>query len=310
MKTPSSKGPIVMDCQWGLCRVWLGTAVACMFILYMCTAGCGSPEQEYQPVTGGVSAPNEDIVCITAVDLGVPPEAIADAEHESLDSSPSTARFPTGVSVVRVVAAMDEKDARRYLRVAEMPQESAVYWCHLWDDLSPIRGVTMLRTLGLDPCGANHEDLLRESTNANCGLCIIYARVDDTDADADFAAVLWDAANRKALSAFRVPVTLSEEDREVSEKAHRGGPWVSEAEFRAEADLRKLIRDVMWDLVANDQVSPMTQPSPWQDYLPLFPRDYDRFRRFERVEKLRDQRKPKAESRKPKAESRKPKSES
>ncbi len=301
MNSQSSKGPVVMDCHWGLCRAWFNTAVACIFLPYACTAGCGSPEQEYQPITSGVSAPNEDIVCITAVDLGVPQEAIADAKHESLDSSPSTARFPTGVSVVRVVAAMNEKDARRYLRIAEMPQESAVYWGHLWDDLSPVRCVTMLGTLGLDPRGAIYEDLLKESTNADCGLCVIYARIDDTDADADFAAVLWDAANRKALSAFRVPVTLSDEDREVSEKAHRGGPWVSEAEFRAEADLRKLIRNALWDLVAIDQESQIPQHSPWQEYLPLFPRDYDRFRQFERIEKLRDQREPKAEGRKPKA---------
>ena len=204
-----------------------------------------------------------------------------------LDSQPSIGRFPTGISVVRVAAAMDEKNARRYLRVAEMPQESAVYWSHLWDDLPPIREVTPLTTQGLDPRGARYEDLLRESVDIDCDLCVVYARIEDTDADAELVAVLWDAANHEAMAAFRVPVTLTEEVREACEKSHRGGAWLSEAEFRAEADLRRLVRDAMWDLVAKDQAAPTTQPSPWQDYLPLFPRDYDRFRRIERIEELR-----------------------
>jgi hypothetical protein len=262
----------------GLLAAWVG----------FLAAGCGSPVAKYEPPI------DQDLVCITAADLGVSPEALAESGNLKLDTRGSVARFPTGVSVVRVESVMDERSARRDLRVVEMATESAVYWCALWDDLPPVREVTPLRTLGLDPRGTRYEDLLRESLNIHCNLCIIYAQVNDTEADAEFVAVLWDVVNHNPLTAFRAPVNLTEEVRKASKKSHRGGKAVSEAEFRAEADLRRLVRNAVWDLVARDQASSTTQPSPWREYrpppppgfLPLFPRDYDRFRRLEKI--LRD----------------------
>jgi hypothetical protein len=259
----------------GLLAAWVGFPAA----------GCGSPEPKYEPPV------DHDPVSITAADLGVEPEALDECGNLKLDTRGSVARFPTGVSVVRVGSMMDERSMRRHLQVAEMPPESAVYWCGMWEDLPPIREVTILRTLGLDPRGASYEDLLRESLNIDCKLCIIFAQVEDTEADAEFVAVLWDAANHNALTAFRAPVSLTKEDREACRKSHRGGKWVSEADFRAEANLRRLIRNAMWDLVAKDEATTTTQPSPWREYrpppppgfLPLFPRDYDRFRRLEKL---------------------------
>ncbi|MBN2560227.1 MAG: hypothetical protein JXQ75_04790 [Phycisphaerae bacterium] len=248
-------------------------------------AGCVSPEPKYEtPV-------EEDPVCVTVEDLGVSPGAITGNGRKILDSQPSVGRFPSGVSVVRVAAMMEETGSRRYLRVSEMTTESAVYWMHLWDDLPPVREVTTLRTLGLDPRGASYADLLRESVNVDCDLCVIYAKVDDTDADAEFIGALWDAANHQALATFRAPAALPEEMREARAKSNDEGRWVSEAEFRAETDLRRLARDAMWDLVGKDQASPTTQPSPWQEYLPVFPFDYDRFQSIERVERLLDRKK-------------------
>lgn len=239
--------------------------------------GCESPIPKYTPPD------DSDTVSVTAEDLGVPAEAVMARGMRRLDAHASFDRFPTGVSVVRVEAGMSEKETRRFLQVADMPTESAVYWTHLWDNLPPIREVTPLRTLGLDPRGADHEDLLRESVKINCDLCLMYGLVDDTDADAEFVAVLWDAATRKALVTFRAPVTLTEEELEESERFHRGGKWVSEAEFRAEADLRKQIRDAMWDMASESRPPATTQPSPWREYLPVFPRDYDRFRRIDEM---------------------------
>lgn len=244
-------------------------------------SGCASPEPKYQPPV------ETDAVCINAEDLGLPPDTVIEAGSPLMSERISAGRFPTGVSVVRVEATMHERSTRRCLRVADMPQECAVLWCQLWDDLPPIREVTTLRTLGLDPRGARFGDLLRESEIIDCDLCLIYARLSDTDADADFIAVLWDAADQEVLAAFRVPVVLTEEDLEASKEEHRDG-YVTEAEFRAVADLRNLVRDAVWDLVAMDRGDPTTQPSPWREYLPVFPRDYDRFHSIKKIEKILD----------------------
>ncbi len=286
MPTRAAKRPAVTGSVPEVCRPPAGrrgwscrrfTVIATLVGIFPIAAGCASSAPKYQPVV------ETGEVCVTAEDLGVPPALIAALGSQFLNSRPTVDRFPTGVSVVRVAAMMEEKAARRHLCVAEMPVYSRVFWNHLWDDLPSIREVTILRTLGLDPRGADYKDLLRESVNSNCDLCIIVAPVNDTDADAEFVAVLWDAAKGEALAAFRAPVSLPEDIRDACAKSNGRGRWSHEAEFRAEENLRRLVRDAMWDLVGLDHLSPTTQPSPWRRYLPVFPRDYDRFRQIERA---------------------------
>ena len=124
-------------------------------------------------------------LCVTPEDLGVPSVALSGYGRKTLEPQPSTGRFPSGVSVVRVAAMAGTDGAQRCVRVADTSTEETVYWMHIWDDLPRIREVTRLRTLGLDPRGATHEDLLRESVNINCRLCVMYARVEETEADAE-----------------------------------------------------------------------------------------------------------------------------
>ncbi len=256
--------------------------VLAISLSHVLSLACGQPEPKYQTPF------EEDTICITAGDLGIDDSILPGRGMLLLDRQPSVARFPTGVSVVRVKAMMAEKTAHRYLRVADMTRFSEVYWSHLWDKLPPIREVRPLGTMGVDPRGAGYEDLLRQSVEIECELCVMYALVTDTNSDAEFVAVLWDAADHQALATFRTPVELSDELRDkIADEGDRGR-WVGEAEFRAEADLRRLLRDAMWDIVELDRISPATQPSPWRDYMPGFPRDYDRLRAFERALYLRE----------------------
>lgn len=237
--------------------------------------GCGAQPPRYD------AGAKEDPVEITAEDLGVPAEAFTGYGAKAIEADPSTGRFPAGVSVVFVKAAKDEDGLRRYLRIAEMSTVDTVLWMHLWDDQPRIREVTRLRTLGMNPRGIGYEDLLRESVNIKCDLCLVYARVHETEADAEYVAVLWDAARRRVLATFRVPTFLPDDIREQCAKSKNRDRWSDEAETRAQADLRKSVCEAMWNIVAQDQVAPATQPNPWMkyDYLPVFPRDFNRWQR-------------------------------
>lgn len=248
--------------------------VLCLGVLT--AVGCSAPSPKCQAVDEGSQ------LCITPEDLGVPANALAGYGWKMLESEPTIGRFPVGVSVARVAATASGDGSQRCLSIAESTTESTVRWMHLWDDQPRIREVTRLRTLGLDPRGVTYEDLLRESANINCQLCLIHAQVEETEADAEYIAVLWDTVNRKPLAAFRIPAVISEEVREMCAKGKDAGRVNREAEAQAESDLRTSVRDAMWDLVHRDQAVPTTQPNPWMDYdyLPVFPRDYDRWQRI------------------------------
>jgi len=213
---------------------------------------------------------------VQAADLGVEDAAIAEHGQRVLSPEPSVGRFPAGLAVAQVQVCTAPQGEPRYLRVEEMEAHTSVYWGQSMNNLPPIREVRMLRGYGLDPRGAVWQALLNASLQEDCSLCLIYAKVGEAAADAEYVAVLWDAEAEKPLSVFRVPVSVPPQEREAYEKDGRHGyaRLLAEASFRAESDLRALVRTALWDLVGTDTASPPTQPNPWDTDLPLFPRDY------------------------------------
>ena len=247
-------------------------------------ASCNSHTPKYQVEI------DEDIVSIKSTDLGVPKEAMPKTGTLQLGNEPSRGRFPTGVGVIRVYAAMDETRGRRYLRVAKMEPAQGVYWNQLLVDLPPVREVKILRSWSFDPRGAQWENVLSQSAGVNCDLCVMYASVDDTEADAELIGVLWEVPTQKVLATYRVTVIMprdddDEEEEEASRKYKHGGKWKCEADFRADSEFRTLVRNTLWDLTQQDQKAPTTQPNPWHTDLPLYPRDYDHYRNRQRRDK-------------------------
>lgn len=224
----------------------------------------GNEAHTYEPVRGE--------------DLGVAEGVMPDRGARILEKASTRGRFPAGVSVVRVAAFVGEDGARRYLEAEPMAVDRAVYWNHVFDDLPPIREVAVLRSLGIDPRGGSASDFLRESLNVDCDLCLIYAWVLDTPEDGEFAAVLWDARGKKPLATYRATARLPESVRKACLKHEHGASRLCAAEFIAEAELRRMVRDTMWDLVAHDGPSATTQPSPWRTEEPMWPRDYEYWR--------------------------------
>lgn len=206
-------------------------------------------------------------------DLGIFEPLDDSVRVQLIDDAPSNGRFPSGVSIVRVAAAVDRARGVRGISAVPMAPDRAVYWNNFVDDLPPIREVTMLRTLGIDPRGGSWKDFLRESVNVECDLCLMYARMDDVDADVAFFAVLWDAVAGRPLTAFHVATTIPEEVRKECEKGGHADTRVCDAEHVAESELRDLVRDHLWDRVAVDASSGQTERSPWRNSLPLYPRD-------------------------------------
>ncbi len=243
----------------------------------LATSGCATPRG------AGDVAVDLDVVPLTASDLGVPASAISTPGERFMSQDRSTGRFPTGVAVVRVVAAEDEVAGKRSLRVGEMPLEQAAYWNQLMDTLPPVREVTILRDLGIDPRGAQWQDFLRESANIDCSLCLMFGRYDGEEECGDMAAVLWDARASKPLAAFRVPIVLDPDLREEYEEEEEPEKLIRAAQVRAESNLRRMVRDALWDLVGQDQPDTTTQPSPWRNEEPLYPRGDDPLKAIERL---------------------------
>ncbi|MFH1418725.1 MAG: hypothetical protein ABII12_10635 [Planctomycetota bacterium] len=259
-----------------------------VLVVLAAAPGCnGVNEPEYQSSecrTKYQTPLGDDVVTITAADMGLSGIDFPESGERILAAEVSQGRFPTGLAVTRVVAAMNEKDVERHLHVQPMPGHDAVYWGHMMEDLPSIREVCALRTYGHDPRGTDFHHLLKSSLDSQCDLLVVYAQVDDTDADAEFVASLYEARTVKPLAAFRVPVILPDEDRvkfEDDDEIDFVG-LTAEAAFRAESDLRRLVRDTLWDLAERDAQGATTQPSPWRNELPLYPRDYNAHRRLQR----------------------------
>ncbi len=249
-----------------------------------CVSSPASKWQEEAAPSGeaGTDGPDtalaDDAVSVTVDDLGIQEALGGEAGTARLDKGKSAGRFPAGLSIVRIGAAEDPTGGRRSIRPEPMASDRAVRWNHFVDGLPLVREVTMLRSLGLDPRGASLSDMLRESINLECSLCLMYAKVEDTEADSEFVAVLWDAAHQTPLTFFRVLTELPADVREACEE--EDGPPTRECDpnFIAEADLRTMVRDHLWDLAQGDERLTTTEPNPWRNELPLYPRDYYRYR--------------------------------
>jgi hypothetical protein len=260
-------------------------------IVVLAALGCnpirepGYHSSDYRPKYKTPAA--DDVVFIKAADLGVPDSAMTGSGVNVLDTQASAGRFPAGLSVVQVAAAMNEKDAGRHLQVEPLTPHGGVYWSQIMEDLPPIREVRVLRTYGHDPRGTDRSALLQSSLESDCGLCVIFAKIEDTDADAEFVGVLWDATTDKALATYRVPLVLPDDVRERYEDDDEDDidyeALYAEAEFRAECDLRRLVRNTLWDLVERDARAATTQPNPWKTDNPVFPRDHYSHPRFRRL---------------------------
>jgi len=247
-----------------------------VFVALMTAVGCArSNSWKYEP------APHADIVSIVPADLGVDAKAAQEQGSSPGDEAESQGRFPSAVAVVQVSACMRASDGVRLLHVADTATERKVHWGHAMDQLAPVREVVFMDQYGLDPRGFQHRDLLRSALDAECTLCLIFARVEDTELHAEYVGALWDAAGVRLLATYRVPVLLTPLDVDEQDEMEKDGQlkekWLYEADFRAEADLRRLVRDDIWDLALRDQPA-STRPSPWRTDNPLLPRDRGRWR--------------------------------
>lgn len=236
--------------------------------------GCARPEQE-------VTAPPMETLAVLPADLGIPDSAATLPGEHPIDTTRSTGRFPAGLSIAKVTAILAGNGTDRRLKPGDMPIERAAYWNQVMDNLPPIREVTQLRELGIDPRGADYADFLRESTNINCNLCLLYGHSEEPNGDAVLVGALWDARRNQAIAAYRVPIVvdyaLIEDESDENDRRFA----YQTAEAQAELDLRNMVRNSLWGLVETDSKDTTTQPSPWRNEDTLYPRDQNPFRRLE-----------------------------
>lgn len=246
-------------------------ALPAMLVAILAT-GCS----QTQPPDKFVVPCQDTEVSVHAEDIGLPADLEGEAGSFILAADTPSGRFPTGLAVARIDAFTTGQRDERSLRLTDIAVHHAIYWSHLLDALPTIREVVFLRPLGLDPRGYNVNAVLQAALEQNCGLCLIYAKVGSTDSDAEYVGGLWDADKQAPIAAFRTPVTL---DPFLTEQLREDqGPTsvVHEADFRAQQEFRRRVRDTIWNLAKQEPGSKDLQPSPWRNTdVPLFPRDYE-----------------------------------
>ena len=225
------------------------------------------------------SSPTTDEVTAAPSDLGIARNIVVPVAHYDRENGVETqAMMPTGLAVAQVVTCMDE-DGRRSLRMVGPPTQRAALWNQMLDDMPAIREVALLHRIGMDPRGTDWRTILRDAAQADCGLCVIYCRFVDTDADAEYWGVLFDSISQKPIATFNAPFTFHPPETEKHHRNEDDKPWACEADVRAEAKLRTLIRDSVWDFASqrgrtSDPTT--TQPNPWNNSNSLSPRDGSR----------------------------------
>jgi hypothetical protein len=237
--------------------------------LSLLSINCSKPDDwRYQ------AAIEEDEVTATPADLGIARNIVVPVAHYGRgDGSEMQAMLPTGLAVVQVVTCMNE-EGHRNLRIVGPPTHRGVYWNQLLDDMAAIREVALLHRIGLDPRGTDWRAILRDAAEAECGLCVIYCRYNETDADAEYWGVLFDSIAQKPLVSFSAPFNLRPPVTEEDHGSEDDKIWACEADVRAETKLRQLIRDSVWDFAAQrGRRDTTTQPNPWNTGEPLSPRN-------------------------------------
>ena len=235
------------------------------------------------------TAPKYHVACeqpavsVAASDLGVEHATFDRAGVQRLIAEPTRGQFPSGLCVARVEAFMTAADARR-LRLLPLPSQHAIYWNHLLDGLPAVREIVLLREPGIDPRGCDRDEILEAAKSNACELCLIYARVDETDADAEYVGVLWNTRSRTPIATVRAPVVLPMDVAKKMKQAPDCDVQIGESDFRSEQDFRRLTRDLLWDLARQDLESATREESPWKNYIPPMPPMFDRYRypNFER----------------------------
>lgn len=249
--------------------------------LLVLTAGLACSQNETAPKYQVDSG--ESVVNLTADDLGIDPALFDQTGAQPLWAEPTKGEFPAAICVVQVEAFVDSANSRK-LRVVPLPSAHAIYWNHLFDELPVVREVVFLGKPGLDPRGCHRDDILRVANARDCALCLIYARIEETDADAEYVGILWNTATHLPLASVRTPVVLPIEVIEELKEEPDIDRAVAEADFRSEQDFRRMVRDIVWDFAGQDVASADKASNPWKNYVPPLPpmNDRNRFMPLER----------------------------
>ncbi|HWL95508.1 MAG TPA: hypothetical protein VNT79_18460 [Phycisphaerae bacterium] len=207
------------------------------------------------------------VVTVSAEDFGVAGGSFSRAGAATPLTEPAAGQFPAGLCIARVEAFLGESGDRR-LRPQPLPEQHAIHWNHLLDDLPAVREIVFLRQPGLDPRGCRRDDILDAARANACDLCLIYARVEDSEADAEYVGVLCDTRSKTPIAAVRAPVVLPIEIAEELKQAPDCDVETGESDYRSEQEFRRLVRDLIWDLAKKDVSASELRESPWKDYVP------------------------------------------
>lgn len=185
------------------------------------------------------------------------------------------------IAVARV--RCDGSASDRALQVESIAPERGAFWNQMLSELSSVREVVVLRTLGLDPRGVSLREILQAARGQECNYCLLFQIDDFQPTSAEVRAVLWNVDDGAALVAFNTSVQVSqaviEKCSDDEDMLHRRE---ADASYLVEAELRRMVRDTFWDMAARTAPGegPTSRPNPWKTDQPILPRDDYRYRRY------------------------------
>jgi len=194
--------------------------------------------------------------------------------------------LPALQSVAAIAVARircDGNASDRPLQVEPLAPERGAFWNQILGDLSNVREVAVLGTLGLDPRGVSLKEILQAARGQECNYCLLFQIDDFQPTSAHVRAVLWNVDDGAALVAFNTSVQLSqvviEKCSDDEDLLHRR---MADASYQVEAELRRMVHDTFWDMAARTAPGdgPASRPNPWKTDQPILPRDDYRYRRY------------------------------
>lgn len=268
----SNREPVHLACPFG---------VAFLMALSALWTGCSSHDKQpsiEQHIAAPATTPTSSEFC----DLGVDANLFKNDTPTRVLAGDQPALLPAAaIAVARVHC--DGGATGRSLQIETIAPERAAFWNQLVGDLAGVREMVVLRTLGMDPRGVTHKEILQAARGQECNYCLIFQIDDFVHTTAQVRAVLWNVDDGAALVTFNSHVTLPDsvvalcsEDEDMA--FHRE----ADASYQVEAELRKLVRDTLWDMAAKTTPAdgPTSRPNPWKTDQPILPRDDYRYRRY------------------------------
>ena len=239
--------------------------IAAFFILLVPAPACNQPD----PPPAAYMGPT-----LACAELGLEPIPCEPSGFVVLEQEPSQGRFPGALAVARLAPAKDlgaDTASGPDWRLDTIKEERATYWTSLFNTVSSIREVVILDEPVVERPEAGPDQIAAAARRMRADLCLIWGPCAAQPDHAALIGVIMDT-DRLHPVAFVQADAGPEDFRSPAEDAYPGDRRHEDVNYLADRKFDQQVKDCVFELIARDQKTTTTQPSPWKGF-PAMPDD-------------------------------------